>query len=363
MKKYLLICTLICLAILGAACVAPPPQPAVEEESIEPLNDFPVKDGHYIFEEEKLGLSFGIPVGCYDDHTIDYWPLSLQDSPPDTQPLDGIQVLFFPPGLLEEIATLMISNDSAETLLEVEDMLNTRSRQLYSIQFYSAGLWDSWISSGKTFADITGNKENIELGRQNGRVYVYTEPTTSGQGFSEEELPSYRLAVAAIPAMRDHAAMLEKAPAKAKNAFQSFSTVDIYDKAVDYSIFADYDLTMLNIWGTFCGPCIMEMPYLGEMAADMPAGTQLIGLVGDALEAKGNIELAQDIAERTGANYIHLVPDKALYDYLSKNIVGYPTTIFIDKEGNLVGQPIVGAVSREQYENELSKRLEKINEQ
>ena len=363
MKKFSLICALICLAIVGAGCATAAPPSAVEDEAAEPHFDFSVKDNLYIFNEEQLGLSFGIPIRQYDGFTINSWPLSLENSPPDTPPLDGIQVLFFPPGLLEEVAGLMIGDESGETLLKVDNMIKTRSRLLYSIQFYSAGLWDSWMHSGKTIADITGNKENSELGRQNGRVYVYTEPTPSEEGLAGEELSAYRQAVAAIPAMRAQAAMLEAkpTPAKSKNALPEFSSHDIYGAAVDNGIFADFDLTMLNIWGTFCGPCIREMPYLGEMAAEMPAGAQMVGLVSDAFDQK-TIDKAQEIAERTGAAYPHIVPDKALSDYLKRAITAVPTTIFIDKDGNIVGEPIVGAISRDMYEKELSKRLEKINE-
>jgi len=118
---------------------------------------------------------------------------------------------------------------------------------------------------------------------------------------------------------------------------------------------------MLNIWGTFCPPCIKEMPYLGEMAAEMPEGTQLLGLVVDALDEE-YITLAQTIAESTGALYPHIVPDEALYDFLQRNITAVPTTIFIDNQGKIIGAPIMGAVSREKYEAELNKRLQTLGE-
>ena len=152
---------------------------------------------------------------------------------------------------------------------------------------------------------------------------------------------------------------LEQAPSVAKYTLPAFSALDIYGEAVDSDIFADYDLTMLNIWGTFCGPCIMEMPDLGEMAAAMPEGTQLVGLVGDALDAQ-TIELAQTIAETTGAAYPHIVPNKELYDYLYRNIAFFPTTLFIDSKGNTVGEPLIGAMNRVLYEAELKKRLKML---
>ena len=43
----------------------------------------------------------------------------------------------------------------------------------------------------------------------------------------------------------------------------AFSTTDLEGNAVDQSMLADYDLTMVNVWATYCGPCISEMPDLG----------------------------------------------------------------------------------------------------
>ncbi|MCL1974643.1 MAG: TlpA family protein disulfide reductase [Firmicutes bacterium] len=371
MKKYLLIFVICCLTLGSAACMdtvtplAPPDEPPEidEEEISELLYDYPVQKGHYIIENEQMGLSVGIPVRLMENMTILNGQFYLQDCPPETPPLNGMQVIYFPPGLLEETVAKLEENNTEEALNEAQQILYTRSRLLYSLQYYSAGLWDLWLSEGKSEADITGNDLNIELGRQNGRVYIYTEPDPIEDGLLEDELLSYHQALAALPAMRTYATVLEPAVVevvKDKNTFPTFTAQDIYGEAVESSIFADYDLTMFNIWGTFCGPCIAEMPDLGELAAAMPQGTQLVGLVGDAINAN-TIELAQTIVDSTGANYLHIVPDMVLLNYLQKNIMAYPTTLFIDSQGKLVGEPLIGAMSRKMYEDALSARLNMLD--
>lgn len=364
-KSILLLILCLCFLVIMCAACANKEQNVVlegqaladaEEEFAEHRYDFPINEGHYIIDNERLGLSLAIPVQQMDDMTIYSGQFYLLDGPVGMNPLDGLQAIYFPPGLLEEVAAMLTDSNSEEIMNEALQMMYDRSRLLCGIQYYSAGIWDTWISEGKSIVDITGNTQNIELGRQNGRVYIYTEPAPSEDGLTEEELPAYRLAVASLPAMRNLASMLEQDTIISKNTLPTFSTLDIYGEAVDNSIFANYELTMLNIWGTFCGPCIMEMPDLGEMAADMPDGTQLVGLVGDALN-KEYIELAQEIAENTGAAYPHIVPDKALYDYLNRYIAAYPTTIFVDSRGNTVGEPIVGVLSRAKYEETLIQRL------
>lgn len=90
----------------------------------------------------------------------------------------------------------------------------------------------------------------------------------------------------------------------------SFAATDLDGQSVDQGIFSGYALTMVNVWATFCGPCIQEMPDLGELAAEyQDKGVRIVGLVSDVLDADGNlskeqVETAREIVESTGANYL-----------------------------------------------------------
>ena len=124
----------------------------------------------------------------------------------------------------------------------------------------------------------------------------------------------------------------------------SFTAKNLNLEDVDDSIFKDKDLTVLNIWGTFCGPCINEMPELGAWAKEMPDNVQIIGLVADIAGEtdEQQIDTAKTILEKTGADFQNIIPNSDFSDLLS-NVVGVPTTYFINKEGKIVGKPIVGA--------------------
>ena len=113
---------------------------------------------------------------------------------------------------------------------------------------------------------------------------------------------------------------------------------------MDDSIFKDKDLTVLNIWGTFCGPCINEMPELGAWAKEMPENVQIIGLVADITGETDSkqIDTAKTILEKTDANFQNIIPN-ADFSPLLSTVVGVPTTYFINREGKIVGKPIVGA--------------------
>ena len=108
--------------------------------------------------------------------------------------------------------------------------------------------------------------------------------------------------------------------------------------------FKDHELTVVNIWGTFCGPCIAEMPELGEWARSMDQRTALIGIVGDVTGASDEetIALAREIVQEASADFVNLIPDESIASFLD-GVIAYPTTFFVDSTGTIVGEPIVGA--------------------
>lgn len=128
------------------------------------------------------------------------------------------------------------------------------------------------------------------------------------------------------------------------NLFPSFTATDLDGSTVTESIFSEKDLTVLNIWGTFCGPCIGEMPELGEWAKEMPDNVQMLGLIIDinGEEDTEHRDLAVDITQKAGADFTNLIAN-ADFAPILKDVVGVPTTLFIDGDGNIVGDPIVGA--------------------
>ena len=128
------------------------------------------------------------------------------------------------------------------------------------------------------------------------------------------------------------------------SAMPAFTAKDLDGNTVTESIFSDKDLTVVNIWGTFCGPCIREMPELGTWAKDMPDNVQLIGLVIDIAgdEDTEHHDLAVSIMQNADADFTQIVANQDFADIL-KDVYGVPTTIFVDKDGNIVGDPIVGA--------------------
>lgn len=142
--------------------------------------------------------------------------------------------------------------------------------------------------------------------------------------------------------------MTEDGETELTGEFAEFVSMDLEGTIVDQEVIAGADLTVLNIWGTFCGPCIQEMPDLGELADEYAGeGVQIIGIVMDVYDEKG-IQTAQTIIEKTGADYLHLLPTQDLYDIYLNSVSAVPTTVLIDQNGVIL-DTIVGARSKEDW--------------
>ncbi len=136
----------------------------------------------------------------------------------------------------------------------------------------------------------------------------------------------------------------------------SFNSKDLNGNAVSSEIFAKNKITMMNIWGTFCPPCIREMPDLAKLSEENKSkGVQIVGIVIDATDQKGKIleeqkNDADEIIEYTGANYTHIAPNPAMLSSFLKNVQAVPTTIFVNSDGKIVGQVYLGAKSKKDWQ-------------
>ena len=130
---------------------------------------------------------------------------------------------------------------------------------------------------------------------------------------------------------------------------------------------ADYvkgnKVTMINFWGTFCGPCISEMPDLGEIERKYKdKGFEIVGLTTDVADPQGNydesvIDDARSIIEDTGITYPVLVAPVQLMEDIGLQYV--PTTYFLDSEGNVLGSAEIGSKPSTEWENVIDGYLSK----
>ena len=153
-------------------------------------------------------------------------------------------------------------------------------------------------------------------------------------------------------------------------AFNNFKAVALTGETVDQSIFAQHKLTMINIWGTYCNPCISEMPDLADLNKAYEEGEfQVVGMVVDMLDTDGSIhpmavEAAWAIIDATGADYMHLLPTDDVIMMKLQYLTAVPETVFVDSQGNVLtpDEQYIGARSYEDWKTIIDSLLAELPE-
>lgn len=123
----------------------------------------------------------------------------------------------------------------------------------------------------------------------------------------------------------------------------AFQTTDLEGNEVTEAVFAQADVTFVNVWGTFCPPCIGEMPELEEIHKDLPDRFQMIGVLCDVSgENSAQYPTALEIVEKTGVTYPSLIGSESMEDFLG-TISAVPVSFFVDSDGCVIGDPVIGA--------------------
>ena len=120
----------------------------------------------------------------------------------------------------------------------------------------------------------------------------------------------------------------------------SFETTDLDGNAVkSEDLFARHELTMVNIWTTWCGPCKGELAGLGEMNRRLAEKDAAV--IGICMDADEELELCRSLLEENGADYMNLLPFENALEILG--VKSYPTSYFVDREGKVLSLPFTGA--------------------
>ena len=158
----------------------------------------------------------------------------------------------------------------------------------------------------------------------------------------------------------------EEAP-EAAPILGEFTATDLAGNEVTQSVFEGHPVTMVNVWATFCGPCLREMPDLGALHQEFSEqGFQILGIVTDVQAPDGSIsqeqvDLAAQIAEETGASYLHLLPSEDLIACLLWQVSSVPTTIFVDETGALIGKGYLGSRDAAAWRSIIEEKLEAVS--
>lgn len=144
-------------------------------------------------------------------------------------------------------------------------------------------------------------------------------------------------------------------------SFPAFEGKDFDGNDVTESIFADHSITLVNFWFNECSPCVDELPTLQKLHDSLQEkGGAVIGInVGALNEDADAIAAAKEIMKTQGASYQNIYFDTdSEAGQLSTSVLSFPTTILVDKDGKIVGKPVVGGLNGDSAMAELQKQID-----
>ena len=217
---------------------------------------------------------------------------------------------------------------------------------------------------------ITGCTRHKEIGKSADGAYVYY--LSIADGAEEElknELEKTEVMLTTMQKMEEGMGKTAFSEGRMdtangdKSNVGKFKTTDVSGKEYTEDIFKEYDLTLVNVFTTWCSPCVEEMPELEKLKKEMEAkGVNVVGLVYDTVmqenkKDEGAIETAKLLQEKAGLTFPLLMPDETYMNGRLKGIDSYPESFFVDKDGNIVGEKYLGTRSFEEWKEIAEKEL------
>ena len=145
--------------------------------------------------------------------------------------------------------------------------------------------------------------------------------------------------------------------------FKNFSGQDYDGNSVDESLFSKNAVTVINFWFTGCKPCVAELSKLNELNdAIKSMGGEVVGINTETFDGnKTAIKEAKTLLKSQGAKYRNLSIDSSSdAGKYASDIMAFPTTILVDRNGNIVGDPMLGGIDNQDNYDTLMKQIQSV---
>ena len=199
--------------------------------------------------------------------------------------------------------------------------------------------------------------------------------------FSEEEYETLSKDIETIRGIEEEIAKLEKEIDTSESSdssssksdestgvgvFRDFKGKDLDGNDVDDSLFAKNKVTVVNFWFSGCKPCVEELSKLNELNETLKEmGGEVVGINTDTLDNnEAGIKEAKEILKAQGVSYKNLTFDSnSTVGKYYGNIMTFPTTVLVDKDGNIVGEPFMGGIDNQSNYDQLMKQIQSVLDQ
>lgn len=283
----------------------------------------------------------------------------------------AISVLFAFTGCGNSSSTTNTKQESSSTTeTGSNDELNKKLDDLYQQENQLfADHKDAWDKAfGLMNKNTAGDTKN-----ENYADVLASTVESNKDSFSEEEYETLSKDIETIRGIEEEIAKLEKESAASESSdnsssksdestgvFKGFKGKDLDGNDVDDSLFAKNKVTVVNFWFSGCKPCVGELSKLNELNETLKEmGGEVVGINTDTLDNnEAGIKEAKEILKAQGASYKNLTFDSdSTVGKYAGNIMAFPTTVLVDKDGNIVGEPFMGGIDDQSNYDQLMKQI------
>ena len=279
----------------------------------------------------------------------------------------------------------MSSNDSAMTdeqknaeealalhkeLLERENALLSENAELWEKVFMAADKGMTMQEDGKNYGDFLLDTVEAAKEQFTDKEYAWLKESVTEISDIENKLTELEEKYPEImqksmdgdmsmPAGSDTSTPTDDG---SMQKFPAFEGKDLDGNTVKSDeLFSANAVTVVNFWFTTCNPCVGELSELDALNKELAEkGGSLIGVNTFTLDGdEAAISEAKDVLAKKGATYQNVYFDSdGEAGKFTTNIFAYPTTYVVDRSGNIVGEPIVGAITEKKQAETLQKLIE-----
>ena len=289
----------------------------------------------------------------------------------------AISVLFAFTGCGNSSSTTNTKQESSSTTeTGSTDELNKKLDDLYQQENQLfADHKDAW---DKAFGLMSKNTAGDAM-NENYADFLASTVESNKDSFSEEEYETLSKDIETIRGIEEEIAKLEKESAASESSdnassksdestgvFQGFKGKDLDGNDVDDSLFAKNKVTVVNFWFSGCKPCVGELSKLNELNEKLKEmGGEVVGINTDTLDNnEAGIKEAKEILKAQGASYKNLTFDSnSTVGKYAGNIMAFPTTVLVDKDGNIVSEPFMGGIDDQSNYDQLMKQIQSVLDQ
>ena len=255
-------------------------------------------------------------------------------------------------------------------LLERENALLSENAELWEKVFMAADKGMTMQEDGKNYGDFLLDTVEAAKEQFTDKEYAWLKESATEISNIENKLTELEEKYPEIMQQSMDGAMSMPAGSDMSNPpddgsmqkFPAFEGKDLDGNTVKSDeLFSGNTVTVVNFWFTTCNPCVGELAELDALNKELTEkGGSLIGVNTFTLDGdEAAISEAKDVLAKKGATYQNVYFDSdGEAGKFTTNIFAYPTTYVVDRSGNIVGEPIVGAITEKKQAETLQKLIE-----